>query len=176
MVSRCIGVCVPFFVLGVAFAVIGLSVLLVGALADLRLDGRFYGDFLIYTGSLVVFLSLVWWVLWYTVNATVPSREPEKSTRDNLALWARSLSSRLVHPGAKPLETGEKDKRAGAPELMSGSVPVYIHIPTRTPWPSSGMGGYDNAAFERSMDMPTPPSEKTSEVDIGRNGRLERLL
>lgn len=171
MAPRCIGGCVPLFVLGVAFDVIGLTVLLVGALANLRMDGRFYGDFLIYTGSIVVFLSLVWWVMWYAGTVTIPADELEKNTLDSLALWARRLSTRLTHPGAKPIEVGEKNK---AQEVMNGSVPVYIHIPTRAAWQISGMEGYDNAAFERSIHTPT--SEKTVDRDILRNGHIERLL
>lgn len=172
MVSRCIGGCVPFFVLGVAFDVVGLTMLLVGALADLRKNGRFYGDFLIYTGSIAVFLSLVWWALWYTGTVTIPSDELEKNTLDNFALWARRLSTSLSHTGA---EVGEKNKGVDAQELMNGSVPVYINIPTRTAWQISGMEGYENAAFERSVDLPTP-SEKTVEMEGLRSGRIERLL
>lgn len=173
MVPRCVGGCLPLFVLGVVFDVVGLILLLVGALADLRLDGRFYGDFLIYTGSIVVFLSLVWWVLWYTGNATIPSEEPENKTLGNLALWARRLPTRLSHPGVKSTEVGEKNKSVDPQEVMNGSVPVYINIPARTAWQIPGMEGYDNSAFSRSVDMPTPPSEKTVEP---RNGRIERLL
>uniref|UniRef100_A0A4W4EU35 Transmembrane protein 238a n=1 Tax=Electrophorus electricus TaxID=8005 RepID=A0A4W4EU35_ELEEL len=95
MNPKCIGGCVPLFILGVAFDVVGLVILLVGIFANLRLDGRFYGDFLIYTGSIIVFLSLIWWVLWYTGTITVASDELEKSTLDNLAHWARKLSKRL---------------------------------------------------------------------------------
>lgn len=175
MVPRCIGGCVPLFVLGVVFDVVGLIVLLVGALVNLRLDGRFYGDFLVYTGSIVVFLSLMWWVLWYTGNATIPSDELEKTPLDNLALWARRLSTSIAHTGAKSMEVGEKNKSVDAQELMNGSMPVYINIPTRTAWQISGMEGYDNAAFERSVDMP-PTSQKTVQLDILGNGRIERLL
>lgn len=172
MVSRCIGGCVPFFVLGVIFDVIGLTVLLVGALANLRLNGRFYGDFLIYTGSIVVFLSLVWWVLWYTGTVMISSDEQEKNTLDSLALWARRMSSSLSH---RSMEVREKNKGVDAQELMNESVPVHINIPTRTVRQISVMEGNENAAFQRSVELPTP-SDKTVEMDGLRSARIEILL
>lgn len=175
MVPRCIGSCLPLFVLGVVFDVVGLIVLLVGALADLRLDGRFYGDFLIYTGSIVVFLSLAWWVLWYTGNSRIPSDDLEKNTLDSLALCTRKIPTTLSHTRDKSTEVGEKNTLVDVQELMNGSVPVYIHIPTNTAWQISRMEIHDNAAFERSDDM-RPPSEKTKDMDIIRTGRIERLL
>uniref|UniRef100_A0A8C8GQ26 Transmembrane protein 238 n=1 Tax=Oncorhynchus tshawytscha TaxID=74940 RepID=A0A8C8GQ26_ONCTS len=108
MAQNCLGNCAPLFFLAVAFDVGGLTLLLVGIFADLKLDGHFYGDFLIYTGTLIIFLSLGWWILWYTGNIKVYSEDFEKSTLDNFAHWARKFSERLSKSGIKTLEAGEK--------------------------------------------------------------------
>lgn len=55
MAPKCIGGCAALFVLGVAFDITGFALLSVRIFANLRLNDRFYGDFLIYTGSLKFF-------------------------------------------------------------------------------------------------------------------------
>ncbi|XP_066522354.1 transmembrane protein 238-like [Hoplias malabaricus] len=188
MAPRCIGGCVPLFVLGIVFDVVGLVVLLVGIFANLRLDGRYYGDFLIYTGSIIMFLSLAWWVLWYTGNITLSSEDLDKiNALDDLAHWARKISKRLSTSskgGVKSLESGEKKLVSAGGGGDGKAVPV--HIPTRITWPNSELEGHDNAAFEQSLEMPSN-SEKTVELDILKNseiipkgsdmnGKPERLL
>ncbi|CAK6444670.1 unnamed protein product [Pipistrellus nathusii] len=58
-----LGRCRQFFWLGVAFDAVGATVLFVGIFSDLI----FY-DLLLYLGSIIIFLSLLWWVFWYTGN------------------------------------------------------------------------------------------------------------
>ncbi|XP_058510655.1 transmembrane protein 238-like [Solea solea] len=69
---RGLGRCVCCFWLAVAFDVVGLLVLLVGVFASV-----FFYDLLIYAGAIVIFLSLIWWVFWYSGNIEVPPAELE---------------------------------------------------------------------------------------------------
>ncbi|KAM3863541.1 transmembrane protein 238 [Diretmus argenteus] len=69
---RGLGRCAGAFWLAVAFDVFGLLILLIGVFANV-----FFYDFLIYAGAIVIFLSLIWWLFWYTGNIEVPPAELE---------------------------------------------------------------------------------------------------
>uniref|UniRef100_A0A8C5PUP4 Uncharacterized protein n=1 Tax=Leptobrachium leishanense TaxID=445787 RepID=A0A8C5PUP4_9ANUR len=90
-----LGRCSSCFWLAVAFDVFGLAVLLIGVFANV-----FFYDFLIYAGAIVIFLSLIWWVFWYTGNIEVPPEELaddvglSKKNQGVLGL-VRTLSGRL---------------------------------------------------------------------------------
>ncbi|XP_061405008.1 POU domain, class 3, transcription factor 2-like [Lethenteron reissneri] len=68
--GRRIGRCATSFWLAIAFDAVGVAVLLVGIFSDVE----FY-DLLIYCGAILIFLSLVWWIFWYTGNIEVPMEE-----------------------------------------------------------------------------------------------------
>ncbi len=163
MAPKCIGGCAALFVLAITFDIIGFALLLLGIFGNLRLDGIFYGDFLIYTGSLIVFLSLFWWIMWYTGNINVSSEDLEKMTLDSFAHWARKLSERLSKKGI----SSEKC-------IINGKKPmkddVTHHVPTRITWQISGTTGCVNEAYERSSDAPptekNEKKEKTVELEI----------
>lgn len=69
---RGLGRCTCCFWAAVAFDIVGLLVLLIGVFVDV-----FFYDLLVYAGAIVIFLSLIWWVFWYSGNIEVPPAELE---------------------------------------------------------------------------------------------------
>ncbi|XP_067878147.1 transmembrane protein 238-like [Heterodontus francisci] len=70
-----LGRCTYALWLAVALDVVGLVALLVGVFGNLQRGGRDYGDMLIYTGAIIVFISLIGWVFWYTGNIEISLEE-----------------------------------------------------------------------------------------------------
>ncbi|KAG7282263.1 hypothetical protein CRUP_033790 [Coryphaenoides rupestris] len=102
---RRLGNCACAFWLAIAFDVLGLLILLTGVFANV-----FFYDFLIYAGAIIIFLSLIWWVFWYTGNIEVSPEEleddvglPPKHDIEGIADTVRSLSRRLSHGILHPL-------------------------------------------------------------------------
>ncbi|KAL6093822.1 hypothetical protein STEG23_013980, partial [Scotinomys teguina] len=84
--------------LAVALDVAGMAALLTGVFAQLQVRGRDFGDLLIYSGALLVFLSLLGWILWYTGNIEISRQELERVC--HLVLVVLSLwPDRAVAPG-----------------------------------------------------------------------------
>ncbi|XP_063309444.1 transmembrane protein 238-like [Pelobates fuscus] len=97
---RVVGRCPALFLLAVMADVVGLGLILIGIFVNLEMDGRSFGEFLIYTGGIMLFFSLLSWLAWYTFNLEVsmqelmmdPSMTQKKS---NIAQIARKFSERF---------------------------------------------------------------------------------
>ncbi|KAM3858538.1 transmembrane protein 238a [Diretmus argenteus] len=86
--------------LALAFAVLmdllGAAALLVGVFAPLEIKGRDFGDLLVYTGALLVLMSLGGWVLWYSGNIEgLTSRKELGHIGSAVDRLARTLSRKI---------------------------------------------------------------------------------
>ncbi|XP_074511141.1 transmembrane protein 238 [Sebastes fasciatus] len=146
---RGLGRCVCCFWLAVAFDVFGLLVLLLGVFVNV-----FFYDLLIYAGAIVIFLSLIWWVFWYSGNIEVPPAELEDDVGllkkdqggalSGISGAVRRLSSRLSsgirtslrrNNGAAPsgTRTGRAQRSTGGPTAAPRAEQVEVAMATITP-------------------------------------------
>ncbi|XP_060950443.1 transmembrane protein 238-like [Limanda limanda] len=181
MKHRCVGRCALVFVFAVALDLVGVVVLLVGIFGNLHLDGRFYGDFLIYTGSVIIFLSLIWWVMWYSGNVQLHTEDLAGPLDISFTHWVRKLSERFSKGGLKPLEAGEKKQTPGNGKEMNGNV-------SRAAWEGGGSGEavscHDNRGFDAGTECASPAVKnvelgvlRSSDVRLqGAVDKAERLL
>lgn len=148
---KCIGNCFLMFLIAVVFDVLGVILLLIGIFANLRINGLFYGDFLIYTGSLIIFISLACWLMWYVGNVQVSVDDGGKK-RNSIVELARKLSERLT----MKLSRGEESMKCVEDEESShgGSSP---HKASRVTWGRST--AYSNEGYDTSSDIPDVESK-----------------
>ncbi|XP_076123214.1 transmembrane protein 238 [Alosa pseudoharengus] len=131
-----LGRCSCAFWLAVAFDIFGLLILLLGVFLDV-----FFYDFLIYAGAIIIFLSLIWWVFWYTGNIEVPPEDLEDDVgllkKKGLAGVVRRFSSRLTsgisrsfrRNGAAQGHSGATRTRTGRSTLPDAQiVPVAVSM------------------------------------------------
>lgn len=85
-----LGRCSHFFWLGVAFDAVGVAVIFTGVFANLL----FY-DMLLYLGSIIIFVSLLWWISWYTGNIEALPEDPLRGTSPREGGVHRSGSRRF---------------------------------------------------------------------------------
>lgn len=92
--------CKLALVFAVLMDLLGVISLLLGVFAPLEIQGRDFGDLLVYSGALLVLLSLAGWVMWYSGNIEgLTTRKELGGTMGNAVdRLARSLSRRIRVP------------------------------------------------------------------------------
>ncbi|XP_021512996.1 transmembrane protein 238 [Meriones unguiculatus] len=144
-----LGRCRMALLLAVALDVAGMAALLTGVFAQLQVRGRDFGDLLIYSGALLVFLSLLGWILWYTGNIEISRQELERDyglRPSAIARLARKLSRRWSAPatasprGTPGLRAAHRAARAPQP-AAPGSRRVRLQLATLEAGPGTAGAG-----------------------------------
>ncbi|XP_029985554.1 transmembrane protein 238-like [Sphaeramia orbicularis] len=97
--GRCAGLshCKLALAFAVLMDVLGGGALLVGVFAPLEIQGQDFGDLLVYTGALLVLMSLGGWVLWYSGNIEgLTSRKDLGHIGSTVDRLARNLSRKIL--------------------------------------------------------------------------------
>ncbi|XP_058477973.1 transmembrane protein 238-like [Solea solea] len=97
-----VGRCKCSFWFAVAHDILGILIMLVGVFGGLVIH-----DLFIYAGAIIIFLSLIWWVFWYSGNIDVPPEELEDDV-GMMKLKERGLS-RTVRRVTSSLSNGLRD-------------------------------------------------------------------
>ncbi|XP_053196900.1 transmembrane protein 238-like [Scomber japonicus] len=91
-----VGRCKCSFWFAVAHDILGVFIMMVGVFGGLIIH-----DLFIYAGAIIIFLSLIWWVFWYSGNIEVPPEELEddvglmKLKKRGISRAVRRMSDRL---------------------------------------------------------------------------------
>lgn len=88
----------------IVFDIFGFTALFLGLFAPLEVKGRDFGDLLVYTGVLLVLISLGAWVMWYSGNIEGAPQQKDLgrigTTVDRLARnLSRKIHTHRVHRG-----------------------------------------------------------------------------
>lgn len=118
-----VGRCMCFFWFALAHDVLGVVVIMTGVFG-----GLFIHDLFIYVGAIIIFLSLIWWVMWYTLNIDVSPKELEddvgkaKPKERVLSRLVRDASERLSTIRASFRRSGRRSRSNPGPEVMLSSL------------------------------------------------------
>ncbi|MGH0118762.1 UNVERIFIED_CONTAM: hypothetical protein FKN15_062224 [Acipenser sinensis] len=154
-----LGRCSCSFWLAVAFDILGLGILLLGVSGNL-----FFYDFLIYAGAIIIFLSLIWWVVWYTGNIEVPPEQLEDDVgllkKDSgVVELVRRLSSRLTNGFRSSFRSNKKaNGQSGNLQTQRSPPAGPSHQPVAQP------GVYTVSAAIASEVQPNHPAMQISAI------------
>ncbi|KAK9960568.1 hypothetical protein ABG768_008417 [Culter alburnus] len=91
--------CKFVLVFAVLMDLLGVSTLLIGVFVPLEIGGRDFSDLLVYSGAVLVLMSMGAWIMWYSgnIDGLIPEKEmtPKRNAVDRLA---RTLSRRVRRP------------------------------------------------------------------------------
>ncbi|XP_053708363.1 transmembrane protein 238-like [Synchiropus splendidus] len=88
-----VGRCKCSFWFAVAHDILGVFIMMVGLFGGLVVH-----DLFIYAGGIIIFLSLIWWLFWYSGNIDVPPEDLEDDvgkSKAGLGHVMRSVSRKL---------------------------------------------------------------------------------
>lgn len=91
--------CKFILVLAVLMDLFGVSALLIGVFVPLEISGRDFGDLLVYSGAVLVLMSMGAWVMWYSgnIDGLITGKELTHK-RNAVDRLARTLSRRIRRP------------------------------------------------------------------------------
>ncbi len=91
--------CKFFLVFAVLMDIFGVSALLIGVFVPLEIGGRDFGDLLLYSGALLVLMSMGGWIMWYSGNIEgLISGNELTHKRNAVDCLVRTLSHRMRKP------------------------------------------------------------------------------
>lgn len=115
-----VGRCKCSFWFAVAHDILGVLIMMVGVFGGLVIH-----DLFIYAGALIIFLSLIWWVFWYSGNIDVPSEELEddvgmiKLKNKGLSQVVRRVSGRLSNRIRNSFRKSSSNRAGGEVSLCT---------------------------------------------------------
>ncbi|KAM6471103.1 transmembrane protein 238-like isoform 1-T2 [Liasis olivaceus] len=128
MARNCYGRCAVFLGAALVLDAAGLALLLAGGVGNPSRDGHSLRDFLMLTGGILIFLSLLCWLFWYSGNLRgVPVEELPLGTRASSPA-PRSRASFLRLAAKLSERLSQRHRPAPAPCLLSAFDP-----PAKTP-------------------------------------------
>uniref|UniRef100_A0A4W4GYL8 Transmembrane protein 238a n=1 Tax=Electrophorus electricus TaxID=8005 RepID=A0A4W4GYL8_ELEEL len=81
--------CKFILVFAIIMDIFGITTVLMGVFAPLEVKGHDFGDLLVYTGTVLVMLSMAGWVMWYSGNieglTSIKDLEARRTPLDRLA-------------------------------------------------------------------------------------------
>lgn len=151
-----LGRCTCCFWAAVAFDIVGLLVLLIGVFANV-----FFYDLLVYAGAIVIFLSLIWWVFWYSGNIEVPPAELE----DDVGLLKKKKGGvgGLVRRFSNRVSSGIRNsfRRDGSVTGRASQVAPQVVIGMRTMTPQEDALHTVSTVASSDVQMPHTTTESS---------------